>query len=109
MVLAVGLATIVVVLVAVGLKVAAGTDPINPTLRGNRVSSAEEQGARDEIAKRCRYPNPVTLTLRFYQAGPDPSISDHWTFSVATANGFSHNASVYKSANGAGYSVRCYD
>ena len=108
MVLAVGLALIVIAVVAVGLKVAAGTDPINPMLRGNRVSSAEEQGARDEIAKRCRYPIPVTLTLRFYEAGPDPSISGHWTFSVATANGYSHDASVYKGTNGGGYTVRCY-
>lgn len=109
MVLAIALATIVIVLVAVGLKVAARTDPVNPMLRGNRVSSTEEQGARDEISKRCRYPAPVTLTLRFYEAGPDPSISGHWTFSVATANGYSHNASVYKGSIGAGYSVRCYD
>ncbi len=109
MVLTVGLATIAVVLVVVGLKVAAGTDPIKPTLRESRVSSAEEEGARDEIAERCRYPAPVTLTLLFYEAVQDPSISDHWTFSVATASGYSHNASVLKRTNGAGYIVGCYD
>lgn len=109
MVLAVGLATIVLVLVVVGLKVAAGTEPITPTPRKSEVSSAEEQAARDEIATHCRYPAPVTLTLLLYQAVRDPSISDHWTFSVATTNGYSHNASVYKRTNGAGYIVGCFD
>lgn len=108
-VLAVGLATIVFVLVVIGLKVAAGNDPIEPRLRESRATSTEEQGARDEIAKRCRYPSPVALTLLFYEAVQDPSISDHWTFSVATANGYSHNASVFKRTNGAGYIVGCHD
>lgn len=108
MVLAGGLAMVVLVLIAVGLKVAAGTDPI-PSMPASRVSSAEERAARDEIATRCRYPTPVTLTLVFYQALQDQEISDQWTFSVATANGYAHNATVFKRTNGAGYIVACRD